>query len=396
MARVNPAILVWARETAGLTPAEAAQRLGMRDTARATAVEKLAKLEGAAEAPLPLSRSMLLKMSKLYRRPLLTFYLSHAPAKGVRGQDFRMLPPDHAESDEALVDALVREIRARQSIVRDVMEAEDEAQPHWFIGRIALNNGVPAAVALLSDVLKMSRSEYRGAPSADEAFKRLRKHAEAAGIFVVLQGDLGHHRSQISVETFRGFALADSVAPFVVINDQDTPTAWSFTLLHEIVHLCLGATGISGGRPEGALEQFCNEAASAYLVDEAELQLLRVTDLTLQDTARRQITDFARPRHLSSTMVAYRLFRTGAISYEYWNELRLFYRQMWLNAKASQRERAREDEGGPSYYVVRRHRVGDALIVFTRRMMADGALSTTKAARVLAVKPQGVGPLLAA
>lgn len=396
MPRVNPAILVWARETAGLTPAEAAQRLGMRDSSGLTAVEKLAQLEGAALVPPPISRAMLLKMSKLYRRPLLTFYLSRVPAKGVRGQDFRTLPTDYSVSDEALVDALVREIRARQSIVREAMEAEDEALPRTFIGKIKLSDGVPAAVQLLRDLLRMSRSEYRGAASHDEAFKRLRKQAEDAGIFVLLQGDLGHYRSQISIETFRGFALADSIAPFVVLNDQDTPTAWSFTLLHEITHLCLGETGISGGRPEGALEQFCNEAASKYLVDDTELQLLGVNDVTPQDMARRQITDFARPRHLSSTMVSYRLFRTGAISFSSWNELREFYRQMWLKAKARQRERARESESGPNYYVVRRHRVGDALIGFTRRMMADGALTTTKAARVLAVKPQGVRPLLAA
>jgi Zn-dependent peptidase ImmA (M78 family) len=339
---------------------------------------------------------MILRMSKVYRRPLLTFYLSHAPAKGARGQDFRTLPAGYTVTDDALVDALVREIRARQSIVREVLEAEDEAQAHGFIGKIKLSDGVPAAVQLLRDILKMSRSEYRGVPSSNEAFKRIREHAEAAGIFVVLQGDLGNYRSQISIETFRGFALADSIAPFVVINDQDSPQAWSFTLLHEIAHLCLGATGISGGRPETALEQFCNEAASGYLVDDAELQLLRVNTSTPQDTARQQITDFATPRHLSSSMVAYRLFRAHAISFEYWNELRQFYREMWLNARANQRERARQDETGPSYYVVRRHRVGDALIGFTRRMMADGALSTTKAARVLAVKPLGVGPLLAA
>ena len=38
---INPDVLKWARETAGLPIAEAAEKLGLRDTAKLTAVEKL-------------------------------------------------------------------------------------------------------------------------------------------------------------------------------------------------------------------------------------------------------------------------------------------------------------------------------------------------------------------
>ena len=51
-------------------------------------------------------------------------------------------------------------------------------------------------------------------------------------------------------------------------------------------------------------------------------------------------------------------------------------------------------DGGPSYYVVRRHRVGQALLSFTRRMVDSGALSTTKAAKILGIKPAQVGKML--
>src|SRR3546814_17037769 len=64
------------------------------------------------------------------------------------------------------------------------------------------------------------------------------------------------------IDAFRGFALADPIAPFVVINDRDAKTAWSFTLLHEVAHLWIGATGVSGGHFEGSTEQFCNDVAS--------------------------------------------------------------------------------------------------------------------------------------
>jgi hypothetical protein len=63
---------------------------------------------------------------------------------------------------------------------------------------------------------------YRAARDHDEAFGILRDHTEAAGVFVLLLGNLGSHHTNIDLETFRGFALADQEAPFLVINDQVT------------------------------------------------------------------------------------------------------------------------------------------------------------------------------
>ena len=89
MPTVNPEILVWARETAGLMPEEATKKLAIRDTKKTTALERLAGYESGAEDP---SRSLLLKMSKQYRRPLLTFYLPKPPLKGDRGWIFALCP----------------------------------------------------------------------------------------------------------------------------------------------------------------------------------------------------------------------------------------------------------------------------------------------------------------
>ena len=84
----------------------------------ASAVDKLNAIEFGMDEP---SRAVLAEMARLYRRPLLTFYLAKPPAKGDRGADFRTLPPDHAVADEALLDALVRDIRVRQSMLRTVI-----------------------------------------------------------------------------------------------------------------------------------------------------------------------------------------------------------------------------------------------------------------------------------
>jgi len=88
---VNPGILKWARETAGLTADEAAHALSFHDTRERSATERLMALEAGEEEP---SRSVLLRMSKVYRSGLLVFYLAEPPRAGDRGQDFRTVPAE--------------------------------------------------------------------------------------------------------------------------------------------------------------------------------------------------------------------------------------------------------------------------------------------------------------
>ena len=69
---INPAILAWARTTAGLSLEAAAHSIGLNDAYGLTGAERLAALESSEEQ---LTRPLLLKMAKAYRRSLLVFYL---------------------------------------------------------------------------------------------------------------------------------------------------------------------------------------------------------------------------------------------------------------------------------------------------------------------------------
>ena len=78
MPQLNPAILSWARETAGLTREAAVGKLGLRDARGVAAIDRLAALESGEAVP---TRAMLSKMAKQYRRPVLTFYLANRRAE---------------------------------------------------------------------------------------------------------------------------------------------------------------------------------------------------------------------------------------------------------------------------------------------------------------------------
>jgi Zn-dependent peptidase ImmA (M78 family) len=390
MPRVSSTVLAWARETAGLTREEAVRKLDIKDARGVSAVERLASYEAGE----PVTRPLLVRMAKQYRRPLVAFYMQQPPKTGDRGEDFRTLPVGQHRGDDPLVDALIRDIRARQNIVRSIMEDDEDIPSLAFIGSLKLSSGIGNAVASIRRTIAVDIVEYRAQASPESAFALLRSAVEGAGIFVLLAGNLGSHHTAIAVDSFRGFALSDRIAPFVVINDQDAKAAWSFTLLHEVTHLWLGTTGISGVFGASQIERFCDDVASSYLLSDTELGALEVSGDTDLQTAVATIGDFAKERHLSRSMVAYRLLRNGKLPEQKWRKISEAFRDEWFHTRDAQRKRDRENEGGPNYYVVRRHRLGTALLRFVSRNMSEGVLTPTKAAKILGVKPRSVEPLL--
>lgn len=68
--------------------------------------------------------------------------------------------------------------------------------------------------------------------------------------------------------------------------------------------------------------------------------------------------------------------------------------EQWQRQRAREREENRNSESGPNYHVVRRHRLGDALLRFVGRGLRADAVTHTTAAKVLGVRPGAVEPLL--
>src|SRR5271165_5601084 len=339
MGAIRPEILTWARETAGLSLEDAARAVGLKEARGEPGRVRLAKIEETGDPPRPL----LLKMAKAYRRPLLVFYLSQPPKKGDRGQDFRTLPWEARYNPE--LDALIRDIKGRQGLVRSILE-DQEAERVAFVGAATMDTPVPSLARQITENLKFSLSVFRGEKTGDDAFAYLRTQIEGKGVFVLLLGNLGSYHSNIPLEIFRGFAIADPLAPMIVINDQDAKTAWSFTALHELVHLWLGKTGVSGTDATAQIEQYCNDVAGEILLPATELEGF-AKPTTLEKMAF-EISEFAEARRVSRSMVAYKLFREERIPRATWATLTGRFRNEWLAQKQRRAEKQRESDGGPS------------------------------------------------
>ena len=398
---INPAMLAWAREGAGLEVEEAADRLGfIKSTEKASAAQRLMALENGESAP---TRAQLQELARVYRCPLLSFYLKHPPRRGDRGEDFRQSAGAVSRRESSRLDAFLRDIRARQEMIRSLLEDEEKSPELAFVGSASIDDGARTVAASIASTLGFDhrkRTERRG--DADALFVALRECAESAGVFVLLVGDLGSYHTALGVEVFRGFAISDRVAPFVVTNDQDARAARSFTLVHELAHIWLDRSGVSGApspdrprSPEDRIEQFCNDVAGEFLLPAEGLDAETAEfDAGDKQAAAEAIRLLARAWSVSEPMAAYRLKRTGRIATEVYRDLMSDYAARWQQQRKRERERNRERDGAPSAYVVRRSRLGRALVDVVRRTLRDNALTHTKAAKLLDVKPGAVEPLL--
>lgn len=392
MPRVNPENLRWARQTAGFDEATAARKIGLNEARGVSSPDRVRELEEGKVEP---SRALLSRMADAYRRPLLAFYMAEPPRAAARVEDFRSLPDQHPEA-EPLVQTLVRDVRARQALVRELLE-DDESPEVALVASLRTADGAPLAAQQMGTSLGFSLVRFRECATPDAAFAYLRGLVERQGIFVLLIGDLGTHHTAIDTEAFRGFALADKLAPFIVINDRDAHTAWAFTLLHELAHIFLGVTGVSGARSVSAVERFCNDVASRILLPDAEVAALAVAgDLDLTALAV-EITRAANPRRVSRTLIAFRLFQAAVLREDQWEDLRTQFAREWREGRADQKEkrRASGQKGGPDYYVVRRQRLG-ALVAVVGRAVQEGTLTASKAGKVLGVGARSVEPLIRA
>ena len=417
---VNPNILVWARETAGLGVDDATKKLQLTDSAKSTAVEKLNALENGEKQP---TKSQLNNMCKTYNRPLLVFYMAEPPAKRSQGIDFRQNADARSVWEDAILDAFLRNIIARQETVRILLEDDDDFSPPNFVESITIEQGAEYAVSEISRILDFDlRAQRLNDP--DALFKQLREKVEAIGVFVLVLGNLGSFHTNIPSKVFRGFTIADRIAPFIVINPNDARSAWAFTLIHELTHIFLGQTGVSGAASadnpttnNSRIERFCNDVAGEFLLPEQALrQRMQEFSQSDIDTPMKVVKAIARERDprgrkhidtpmkvvkaiayewsVSEPMVAYRLNRMSYLEKDAYKSLCAEFCARWEAQKDRDRDKKEDDHNMIDPNIIKRSRLGDALIKLVYRNVRNNTLSQTKAAIVLGGKLSAVESFL--
>ena len=242
------------------------------------------------------------------------FFLPQPPALLLPVPDFRTLRNKAlAEPGSDLLDTLYL-CQQRQNWYRD--HARMHGLPALLLVGSANVQDAPDAVAQgLRETLGLTTEARRQLPTWTDALRQLIAKAEDAGVLVMVSSVVGSnsHR-KLDVSEFRGFALADSLAPLVFLNGADSKAAQMFTLAHELAHVWLGATGVSdtqaGQVPEQQTERWCNQVAAELLMPMEELRAAHQRDAPIPDEIQRLAREFK-----VSTLVALRrLFDAGYIN----------------------------------------------------------------------------------
>ncbi|MBC6437831.1 MAG: ImmA/IrrE family metallo-endopeptidase [Rhodobacteraceae bacterium] len=201
--------------------------------------------------------------------PVGALFLSRPMDAPLPIPDFRTLPSRSVTGPSPNLLEAIYTCQERQNWYRDFARATGQPE-RAFIGGATPATPPAAAAADIGRTLGFTAPPFRGCAIWADALRMFIRHAEQAGVLVMVSGIVrSNTRRRLDVDEFRGFALADPLAPLIFINGADTKAAQMFTLAHELAHLWLGATALSNpnAAPEpGRQEMWCNAVAADLLV----------------------------------------------------------------------------------------------------------------------------------
>ncbi|MBI2383788.1 MAG: ImmA/IrrE family metallo-endopeptidase [Gammaproteobacteria bacterium] len=256
---LQPTVLRWARERAGLDVLGLARKVG-------TKPERVERWEQTGE----LTFGQAEEVAHHTHTPIGHLFLSDPLEDRLPIPDFRTVSdrPLGRPSPDLL--ETIQSMQRRQNWMREHL-IEEGHPPLSFVASQTLDRRPEAVAGDILDVLGLARDWARTRGSWTNALVDLRHRVDAAGILVIVNGVVGNnsHR-RLDPEEFRGFALCDPYAPLIFINGADAKAAQMFTIAHELAHLWIGQDGVSNFTalqpgPEKA-EQFCNKVAAEFLV----------------------------------------------------------------------------------------------------------------------------------
>ena len=343
---INPALLVWARNTAGLTPEDAAKKLGVPP-------KRLIEWE---EGRLPPTVTQLRKAASVYKRPLAVFFSPQPPAQPQPLHDFRRLPGREQVhlSPELLLE--MRRARRRRAVALELLR--DLERPVTALPlRASLDNDP-------DDVAERGR-QWLGVTLAQQA-QWIGPYEALNGWIAAFEvrGFLVFQTSDVDLDEMRGFSLSERRLPVIVLNAKDQPRARVFTLMHEFAHIMLDTGGVCdpqrvGRRARTAderVEMFCNHVAGSLLVPaDALLADPRVGGNGRREWPEGTITALADAFAVSREVILRRLLVLGRTTEAFYERKRQEYLAQYARLAALARERAREQEGfAPVFRIVLR------------------------------------------
>ena len=362
---VNPDLLHWALERANVSADALAEKFPkLNDWLGGELAPTLKQLEAFANAT---------------HTAIGLLFLPQPPEEPLPIPDFRTLPETRLSRPSVDLLDTIYLCQQRQAWYRDHQRLQGEVAVA-FVRSVSAADKVPGVAAGIAQAIGFDLAERQQSPNWSEALRRFISRVEQAGILVMVSGVVGSNTHRpLNVEEFRGFALADPLAPLIFINGRDSKAAQMFTLAHELAHLWLGESGVSdvqaATQPDEKIERWCNAVAAELLVPLAQLRPVYDRENELHEEMRR----LARRFKVSTLVIVRRLFDLGVFDQE---RLWATYRAELERVKALS---AREGGGG-DFYNTLSARTGKRFVTALVASTLEGQTQFTDAFRMLGIK----------
>lgn len=256
-ALVNPEVLKWARETAGFTVEEIADKMKVSS-------QSIAAWETGERQP---TLSQAKRIAKYYRIPYVQFFLSEVPSKRktINKEDFRTfgnIGVPFGMSKE--LRWLLRDIEDRRDTMISLY-AEEEKEVVPFPVKMDLDTNEEDIAREIRNLLQLDFKTQKEFRESSRALKYCCDALEKYDI-LIFQAD------KIDPQEMRGVSVAYDMMPIIVLNRKDEQSARLFTLCHELVHVITRTSGICNNVSEDSdrdvkeIEILCNRIAGKALV----------------------------------------------------------------------------------------------------------------------------------
>jgi Zn-dependent peptidase ImmA (M78 family)/transcriptional regulator with XRE-family HTH domain len=369
---LNRDVLVWARKRVGLSQDEAAEGAGV-DAFQIQEWEDGPKTPTVRQAR---------KLAEVYDRPFLELLSRERPkVKPLElVPDFRMhreeaVPKDHYEL--LRIQSEAEEVRLNALDLFEMLGTSPPRLPPEIFGQVSDDAEKKAAQARA--ILRLSLEDQLGLTSKEKGqfVGVIRRQFESAGILVTKHSGLIQFGA-------RGMCFFAEPLPIIVFSNESA-AAQAFTLGHELAHVVLKLSAISGAPGSAApsakrIETWCDEFASAFLIPSDALAKF-VTKLgspldSIEDAKLKELSNrFAVSRHA----MLIRLVNLGYVQSAYYWGVK---RPQFLEEEAAYKARGRSKYYGSRFRAWR----GDLYTGLVLDAWSEGMITNHNAAEFMGIK----------
>jgi Zn-dependent peptidase ImmA (M78 family) len=251
---ITAAVLIWARQRAGLSLEELQESFA-----------KAAEWEAGVEGP---TYPQLEQLSEKLKIPAAVFFFPAPPRVPPIAETFRTLPVAQFEEIPRNVRLLLRKAKAFQLSLSELYDGRNWAA-HPITRELAasLQEPVTALARRVRAFLGITLEQQVAWRTQEEALGKWREKLIDVGIYVF--------KDSFRTPNYSGFCLYDAEFPLIYVNNSTTKSRQTFTLFHELAHLLFHTSGIDTETdafvpllPDEArrLEVLCNRFAGEFLL----------------------------------------------------------------------------------------------------------------------------------